>query len=638
MQRSSVSSDPASQRRTPPYPQHSEPPLTPEGRQQNRVWFTPLFLLMLTLLVFLALVFTSPDVQAPVSVFAQLFSMLFSLICTSIMLLRTEPGRLKWAWGCIALAQGLFVIGDATIIVLVNQPVYSATAVSLADLFFLPLSPLTAIGAILFPAAESTPAKQVRILLDASIIVGALLAVAVVFLIAPRIVSGTSNDLIFIGYPVADLTLILTLGVLLFRGVQSAYRPVFFWLILGMLCFVYADSAYNYFSLPGLAGGPTYTPGTFYIDIFWVVGAFSFSLAPLSMLRQRQQSGPILRWLNKVSLPTTLLRPAGLINQFFLLVLPVAVLVGLLLFINANPLERGTTVPLLLLTFLVMLLIISRQILTQRDLVDARIATERAQQLDSLKDQFITSVNHELRTPLMTMTGYIDILADPEAQATPEKQRQMLGLARNAGESLVHLVKSILDTRRIDQEAANFVPEVVNVQEALQVSISLIDTREADPTGRRLQIQVPGNLVVWGEPVRIQQVLTNLLSNAIKYSPPEMPIAVTARLVTEKNTRLLGLGATPRPSQHMVEITVRDWGLGIPLEQQDLLFRRFVRLPREIAGNIHGTGMGLYLCRVYIEAMGGRVWVASTGVEGEGSTFHVRLPVPVESFQPALNL
>ena len=77
----------------------------------------------------------------------------------------------------------------------------------------------------------------------------------------------------------------------------------------------------------------------------------------------------------------------------------------------------------------------------------------------------------------------------------------------------------------------------------------------------------------------------------------------------------------------MVDISVQDQGLGIPPEQAELLFRRFVRLPREIASNIHGNGLGLYLCRVYAEAMGGRIWVESTGVEGAGSTFHLRLPV-----------
>lgn len=79
----------------------------------------------------------------------------------------------------------------------------------------------------------------------------------------------------------------------------------------------------------------------------------------------------------------------------------------------------------------------------------------------------------------------------------------------------------------------------------------------------------------------------------------------------------------------MVEIAVRDYGLGIPPDQQPLLFQRFVRLPRDLASTTIGNGLGLYLCRELVEAMRGRIWVESTGIEGEGSTIYVRLPPAV---------
>lgn len=78
----------------------------------------------------------------------------------------------------------------------------------------------------------------------------------------------------------------------------------------------------------------------------------------------------------------------------------------------------------------------------------------------------------------------------------------------------------------------------------------------------------------------------------------------------------------------MVDIVIRDHGFGIPPDQAPLLFQRFVRLPRDLASTTIGNGLGLSLCRELTEAMGGRIWLESTGIEGEGAAFFVRLPVP----------
>jgi signal transduction histidine kinase len=149
---------------------------------------------------------------------------------------------------------------------------------------------------------------------------------------------------------------------------------------------------------------------------------------------------------------------------------------------------------------------------------------------------------------------------------------------------------------------------------------------------RELHINITHELAIWGEKVRLQQILTNLLSNAIKYSAPGTAIEVKAQEVSEEIPRssawrLPWRGGVEAPGRRMVEIAVRDHGLGIPPEQAPLLFQRFVRLPRDLASATVGNGLGLYLCRELTEAMGGRIWVESTGVEGEGSTFYLRLPL-----------
>src|SRR5262249_44992232 len=144
---------------------------------------------------------------------------------------------------------------------------------------------------------------------------------------------------------------------------------------------------------------------------------------------------------------------------------------------------------------------------------------------------------------------------------------------------------------------------------------------------RAATMQIPAELLVQGDEGRIRQILVNLLTNALKYSAPGTPITITAGAL-EHRQRFRPLHpmpygrrmhATPAvDAAGMVQVSVQDQGLGIPPRDAGKLFNRFVRLERDIAGPVRGTGVGLYLCRVLVEAMGGRIWVESTGVPGEG--------------------
>jgi len=269
-----------------------------------------------------------------------------------------------------------------------------------------------------------------------------------------------------------------------------------------------------------------------------------------------------------------------------------------------------------------------------RQISDVRVQYERARKLDELKDQFITSVNHELRNPVMLLHGYVELLRLKGSELSAERRDDLIRRASQAGESLARLVQGILDTRRVDQRVGDFEREAVPVGETVVAAASLVDPREGKGVERDLHVQIPHELSIWGEKVRLQQILTNLLSNAIKYSAPGTPVEVSARAVAMAaapgsgtswlNRRTGGKGQAER---RMVEIEVRDHGLGIPPDQVSLLFQRFVRLPRDLASATVGNGLGLYLCRELAEAMDGRIWVESTGVEGEGSTFYLQLPL-----------
>jgi signal transduction histidine kinase len=261
-------------------------------------------------------------------------------------------------------------------------------------------------------------------------------------------------------------------------------------------------------------------------------------------------------------------------------------------------------------------------------------AYDRAQQLDSLKAQFITHINHELRTPIMTLQGYVEYLRiGHDSLPAGEVSAALEGASRSA-DTLVALLNNILDIRRIEaHQSADPVP--VGVRGALDAALALIDPRLGGETVRDLHLTIPDGLLIWGDPVRLQQILINLLSNALKYSGPGTPIEVSGEVVAATGSP----GAPPRrewpagasEAREFAEISVRDHGNGIPPDQIPLLFNRFARLPRDLASPVGGSGLGLYLCRIFAEGMGGTVHVESTGIPGEGSIFILRLPLPPEA-------
>ena len=259
-----------------------------------------------------------------------------------------------------------------------------------------------------------------------------------------------------------------------------------------------------------------------------------------------------------------------------------------------------------------------------QELEEVRLAYEQVKQLDDLKDQFITNVNHELRTPVMALYNYVDVLRLTGDQMTTEKRQRLLNDATRVGDRLRELIARILDIRQIDSSASDFAPEVVSVQATWEAVVDLVATPQEKLSNRPLVVAIPAQLAIWGEAGRCQQILTNLLTNALKYSPAGTAIEIHAQPATRDITGK----KKPASQLQMVEITIRDYGLGIPNADQSVIFQRFVRLPRDLASETIGSGVGLYLCRQLTEAMGGQLWVESSGVAGEGSLFHLTLPLP----------
>lgn len=245
------------------------------------------------------------------------------------------------------------------------------------------------------------------------------------------------------------------------------------------------------------------------------------------------------------------------------------------------------------------------------------IAYEQQRQLNQLKDEFLVNINHELRTPLTEVAGYIELLREHHEQLDPQAQAIFLEHAAQGCEELLLSVNNVLDAAEVNGEFQPPHPAELAVAEVVQTVREQFDPRRLQE--HPLQIEAPEQLTVWADARYTCQVLRNLLSNAFKYTPIGTPVIIRAALqeISKQDVQ-----TTPQ-----VCISVQDAGPGIPPAEIPLLFQKFVRLPRDLSGTIRGTGLGLYLSKRFVEAMGGRIWVESTGIAGQGSCFYFTLPI-----------
>lgn len=239
---------------------------------------------------------------------------------------------------------------------------------------------------------------------------------------------------------------------------------------------------------------------------------------------------------------------------------------------------------------------------------DLRAANEKLQSLDRLKDDFMSSVTHELRTPLTSIRALAELLHDDPGMDEGQRQ-QFLRIIVTETERLSRLVNQVLDMAKIEAGQADWRSADIDVRQVLELAVdSMAETFREQ--GVQLQLSLPERVpVVRADADRLMQVVLNLLSNAVKYAP-RGDGWVALRL---------------RSDSARVVIEVEDNGPGIPLDQQDMVFDRFL----QVAGDDHyrpgGTGLGLPISRRIIEHFGGRLWFRST--PGQGACFVAELPV-----------
>ena len=223
---------------------------------------------------------------------------------------------------------------------------------------------------------------------------------------------------------------------------------------------------------------------------------------------------------------------------------------------------------------------------------------------------FVSAVSHELRNPLTIIGGYLRRLQRRGSNLSPEQLRA-LATAEAETQRITRLLNDLLDLSRTEAGRLQLQLLPVAVDEVLITSCDLVRSQLA----RRLELTLPAaddSILAVTEADRLQQVVLNLIENADKYSPPGAPIQVILN----------------NDHPNLVRITVRDRGIGIPADDQASIFERFQRGSNAAAKGA-GSGLGLSVVKLLVDAMGGHISVESQ--LGEGSAFHLDLPRPPQS-------
>ena len=515
---------------------------------------------------------------------------------------------------------------------------------SWADAGYLSTFPFMLFAILLLPSRRLTGTTRSRVLLDGLIIMTAMITFSWYFILGPTMLQGEETNLAKVvgsAYPVFDLILIFCIILLWFRKSDPLLVPAERLLLAGLTIIVITDSVYAYLTLQNI-----YTNGL--QDIGWPIGYMLLGLAAQCVTIAYITYANLSETSSNAEVPQVLDSRSQLGKHSLVPYALIPAVIALIVFIWRSG-DNGTLVQgvycggialiglLLLRQFFVLreTTFYNKQLrVTQHDLYEKNQALcvanlqleEQAAQveaaynqqvyLNELKDDFLLNVNHELRTPLTAIYGFLDLLREYHGQLDSTMELTLINQAVHGCEELQQLVNNVLDTLRGDFKEKASTSEIFSLATVVDEVMNLFEPQKK--LDYHINTDIPDDLFVVADKQYVRQVLLNLLSNAFKYSPVHTPIEISARLYDNS----IAIGNV----HSLVCVSVLDAGPGIPPSEAPLLFGKFVRLKRDLVGSVRGTGLGLYISKQLVGAMGGTIWVESSGVAGQGSCFSFTLP------------
>ena len=244
---------------------------------------------------------------------------------------------------------------------------------------------------------------------------------------------------------------------------------------------------------------------------------------------------------------------------------------------------------------------------TNEELIKAK---EKAEESDRLKSSFLANMSHEIRTPLNGILGFAEQLNEPGL--TGEEQLEYIRIIEKSGVRLLNTINNIVDISKIESGLIEVGIKESNINEQIEYIYTFF---KPEVKGKGLQLTCKNSLpsnesVIKTDPEKVYAILTNLVKNAIKF--------------TNKGSIEFGYDTVPTENYLSVRFFVKDTGIGIPKDKQEIIFERFMQADVFDKQAFQGAGLGLSISKAYVEMLGGRIWVESE--VGKGSVFYFTIP------------
>ena len=237
-----------------------------------------------------------------------------------------------------------------------------------------------------------------------------------------------------------------------------------------------------------------------------------------------------------------------------------------------------------------------------------KIANIKLQELDKLKDEFVSLASHELRAPMTVIKGSLSTILDGYAGETSKEAKEFLTAAYSENDRLIRLVNNLLNISRIESGRLKFLVTNVDMSKLMKDVVTNLQMAAKEKSLRLIIDKLDQLPFVLADEDKVREVLINLIGNAIKF------------------THQGGITVSAKVEKDMLITSVADTGNGIAPEDQELLFKKFSQVSRgTYSRQTGGTGLGLYISKKIIEGLHGQIWLTST--VGQGTTFYFSLPV-----------